>query len=86
MAMLSGSLSPMKLNVRPDLFDQLAAMEEADLPFDKVLDIVHLPPDEHARLKATRKWIRLGLGIARSRAEERPFHGFGGNLPTCRRL
>lgn len=64
MAMLSGSLSPMKFNVRADLFGQLAAMEEAGLPFDKVLDIVHLPPNEHARLKATRKWIRLGLGVA----------------------
>jgi general secretion pathway protein F len=54
----------MKLNVRADLFGQLAAMEEAGLPFDKVLDIVHLPPGEHGRLKATRKWIRLGVGIA----------------------
>jgi general secretion pathway protein F len=54
----------MKFNIRADLFGQLAAMEEAGLPFDKVLDIVHLPPNEDARLQATRKWIRLGLGIA----------------------
>jgi general secretion pathway protein F len=54
----------MKFNVRADLFGQLAAMEEAGLPFDKVLDIVHLPPSEGARLKATRKWIRRGVGIA----------------------
>lgn len=39
-------------------------MEEAGLPFEKVLDIVHLPPKEGARLKTMRKWIRLGLGIA----------------------
>jgi general secretion pathway protein F len=64
MAMPSGSLTPMKFNIRADLFGQLAAMEEAGLPFDKVLDIVHLPPNEEARLKATRKCIRLGLGIA----------------------
>jgi type II secretory pathway component PulF len=64
MAMLSGSLVSMKFNVRAALFGQLAAMEEAGLPFDKVLDVVHLPPNEDARLKATRKWIRLGLGIA----------------------
>src|ERR1700745_1343800 len=57
-------LLPMKFNVRADLFGQLAAMEEAGLPFDRVLEIVHLPPSEAARLKATRKWIRLGLGIA----------------------
>ncbi len=54
----------MKFNIRADLFGQLAAMEEAGLPFDKALDIVHLPPTEAARLKATRKWIRLGVGIA----------------------
>jgi general secretion pathway protein F len=54
----------MKFNIRADLFGQLAAMEEAGLPFDKVLDIVHLPRNEAARLKATRKWIRLGVGIA----------------------
>jgi len=39
-------------------------MEEAGLPFEKVLDIVHLPAHERVRLKATRKWIRLGLDIA----------------------
>jgi general secretion pathway protein F len=55
---------PMKLNIRADLFSQLAAMEDAGLPFEKVLDIVHLPPRETARLKATRKWLRLGVGIA----------------------
>src|SRR5487761_121851 len=64
MAMLSGSLSPMKFNIRADLFAQLGAMEEAGLPFDTVLDSVHLPANEGARLKATRKWIRVGLGIA----------------------
>ncbi len=64
MAMLSGSLIPMKFNIRADLFGQLAAMEEAGLPFDKVLEIVCLPPNEDARVKATRKCIRLGLGIA----------------------
>lgn len=64
MARLSGSLSPMKFNIRADLFAQLAAMEEAGLPFEKVLDIVHLPRNADLRLKVTRKWIRLGLGIA----------------------
>jgi general secretion pathway protein F len=39
-------------------------MEEAGLPFDRVLDIVHLPPSEAARLKATGRWIRRGVGIA----------------------
>jgi general secretion pathway protein F len=54
----------MKFSVRADLFGQLAALEEAGLPFERVLDIVPLPPREHARLEATRKGIRLGLGIA----------------------
>lgn len=62
--MLSGSLAPMKFSIRADLFGQLAALEEAGLPFDKVLDVVHLPVKEHARLKATRRYIRLDLGIA----------------------
>ena len=64
MATLSGSRIPLTFNVRADLFGQLAEMEEAGLPFDQVLDIVHLPPNEDARLKATRKCITLGLGIA----------------------
>ena len=59
-------LAPLKFDVRAELFGQLAAMEEAGLPFDQVLDIVHLPPNESARLKATRKCIRSGLGIAES--------------------
>lgn len=54
----------MKFNTRADLFGQLAAMEEAGLPFGRVLEIVHLPPSERARLNAMRKWIRHGLGIA----------------------
>lgn len=54
----------MKLDVRADLFSQLAAMEEAGLPFDKALDILELPPNEGARLKETRKLIRRGRGIA----------------------
>lgn len=55
---------PLGFRARADLFGQLATMEEAGLPFDKALDVVHLPPKEGGRLKATRKWIRLGVGIA----------------------
>lgn len=54
----------MRFDSRADLFGQLAVMEEAGLPFEKVLDIVHLPSNERERLNATRKAIRLGLGIA----------------------
>src|ERR1700691_1640122 len=63
MIMLSDSPIPMKLNIRADLFGQLAAMEEAGLPFDKVIDILHLPAAGDARLKATRQGIRRGVGI-----------------------
>src|SRR5215469_11154090 len=59
-----GSPIPMKFSTRAELFVQLAAMEEAGLSFDQALEIAHLPPKEDARLKATRKLIRLGLGIA----------------------
>lgn len=54
----------MRFAIRADLFSQLAAMEEAGLPFDKVIDILHLPRSEFARLQATRKLIRRGVGIA----------------------
>jgi general secretion pathway protein F len=63
-AIVSGPRVPLKFNVRADLFGQLATMEEAGLPFEKVLDVVHLPPGEAARLKAMRKGMKLGLGIA----------------------
>jgi general secretion pathway protein F len=54
----------MRFAVRADLFTQLAAMEEAGLPFDKVIDILHLPRSEETRLTETRKLIRRGVGIA----------------------
>jgi len=53
-----------KFAIRADLFNQLAAMEDAGLPFDKVIDILHLPRSEDSRLRATRKLIRRGVGIA----------------------
>jgi general secretion pathway protein F len=64
MAMLGGSFTPMKFNVRADLFSQLATMEDAGLPFDNALRLVHLPPRERPRLAGTRKWIRLGIADA----------------------
>src|SRR5579872_2067247 len=68
MAMPSGSPTPMKLHTRAELFGQLATMEEAGLPFDKVLDIVHLPGNEDSRREETRKWIKRGIGIAEAGA------------------
>src|SRR5947208_14805423 len=62
--MLGGTLPPMKFNVRADLFSQLATMEDAGLPFDNALRLVHLPPRERPRLAGTRKWIRLGIADA----------------------
>ncbi len=56
--------SPLQFNVRADFFGQLATMEEAGLPFEKVLDIVHLPSKERSRLETMRKGIKRGLGIA----------------------
>ena len=64
MAMLGDTLTPMKFDVRADLFSQLATMEDAGLAFDKALHLVHLPPRERRRLAATRKWIRLGIADA----------------------
>ena len=64
MAIPNSSRIPMTFQIRADLFGQLAAMEEAGLPFDRILDTVCLPPKEHVRLEAMRKWIRRGRGIA----------------------
>jgi len=62
--MSGGALSPMSFNVRADLFSQLATMEDAGLPFDNALRLVHLPPGERPRLAGTLKWIRLGIAEA----------------------
>ena len=62
--MSGGPLTPMSVDVRAHLFSQLAAMEEAGLPFDKALRLVHLPPRERPRLTGTLKWIRLGIADA----------------------
>jgi general secretion pathway protein F len=64
MATLGDTLTAMKFDVRADLFGQLATMEDAGLPFDKALRLVHLPPRERRRLAGTRKWIRLGIADA----------------------
>jgi type II secretory pathway component PulF len=39
-------------------------MEDAGLPFENALRLVHLPPRERPRLAGTRKWIRLGIADA----------------------
>jgi general secretion pathway protein F len=64
MAMLGDTLSPMRFDVRANLFSQLATMEDAGLAFDKALRLGHLPPRERRRLAGTRKWIRLGIADA----------------------
>lgn len=64
MAMSGDALTPMKLQVRAELFSQLATLEEAGLPLDKALRLVHLPARERRRLTGTLKWIRLGLAEA----------------------
>ncbi len=64
MAGSAGSMTPMRLDVRADLFSQLAIMEDAGLPFDNALRLVHLPARERPRLAGTRKWIRLGIADA----------------------
>ena len=62
--MSGGPLTPMSFNVRAALFSQLATMEDAGLPFDSALRLVHLPPRERPRLAESLKWIRLGIADA----------------------
>jgi general secretion pathway protein F len=64
MAIWHGSPAPLSFDVRADLFSQLAAMEEAGLPVEEALRTTRLPADGPARLGATRKCLRQGLGIA----------------------
>lgn len=64
MAMLGDTPTPMRLEVRAGLFNQLATLEDAGLPFDQALRLVHLPARERWRLTGTLKWIRLGVADA----------------------
>jgi general secretion pathway protein F len=56
-------LSPLKFNVRADLFKQLRATEEAGLPTDQALGLTRVP-GAHSRLTAARKLVSKGMGIA----------------------
>lgn len=57
-------LAPMGFAVRADLFSQLATLEDAGLPFDRSLGLVHLPARERRRLIGTHRWLRLGIAEA----------------------
>lgn len=61
---MGDAFAPMTFEVRADLFKQLATMEDAGLPFDRALGLVHLPPRERWRLPGTRKWLRQGIAEA----------------------
>ena len=56
--------SPLKFDIRADLFRQLAAMEDAGLPIDKALSLTRLPPGARRRLTSMRRGLRKGFGIA----------------------
>jgi len=60
--MSRASLSPLKFNVRADLFKQLRAMEEAGLPTDKALGLTRLP-GAAPRLTTMRRLLGKGMGI-----------------------
>jgi general secretion pathway protein F len=62
--MSRASLSPLKFNIRADMFKQLGAMEEAGLPIDKALNLTRLPPGAQPRLTIMRRSLSKGLGIA----------------------
>jgi len=57
------SLSPLKFNVRADLFKQLRAMEEGGLPTDQALGLLGVPGAQ-SRLTTARKLVSKGMGIA----------------------
>ncbi len=61
---MGATLTPMRLSLRAELFTQLATMEDAGLPFDNALRLLHLPPREQPRLAATRRLLRLGIADA----------------------
>ena len=56
-------LSPLKFNIRADVFKQLAALEEAGLPVDKALGLLRVP-GAAPRVAAMRGLLGQGMGIA----------------------
>jgi type II secretory pathway component PulF len=62
--MSRASLSPLKFNIRADMFKQLGAMEEAGLPIDKALSLTRLPPSAQLRLTIMRRCLSNGLRVA----------------------
>jgi general secretion pathway protein F len=62
--MSRASLSPLKFNIRADMFKQLGAMEEAGLPIDKALSLTRLPPGAQLRLTTMRRCLSKGLRVA----------------------
>lgn len=57
------SLSPLKFDIRAELFKQLGAMEEAGLPIDKALSLTRLPLGARRRLVNMRGWLEHGSAV-----------------------
>ena len=56
--------SPLKLDVRADLFKQLETMEEAGLPIAQALTVARLRSGAQVRLTNASRYLEQGLGIA----------------------
>ncbi len=56
--------APLNFHLRAELFQQLAALEQAGLSTDRALSLTRLPPQAQRRLADMRKRLSLGQGIA----------------------
>lgn len=56
--------TPLAFAIRGDLFHQLAALEDAGVPFDRALGALRAPPAARDRLAQMRRQIALGVPIA----------------------
>lgn len=58
-----GSVSPLRLQARADLFSQLGVMEKSGLPAIQAFGLLRLPAAQE-RVTSTRKWLARGSDIA----------------------
>jgi general secretion pathway protein F len=74
------SPSPLKFDIRADLFRQLAAMEDAGLPVDKALSLARLPLGARRGLTSMRRCLGKGLGVAQAGLQSGLFTPFEASL------
>ena len=78
--MSRASPSPLKFDIRANLFRQLSAMEDAGLPLDSALSLAKLPLSTRPRLSRMRRYLGKGLGVAEAGLKSGLFTPFESSL------